>query len=85
MKPVAPQGGVAALNVYKKVAIIRRSTDVLSYEDVDGNVKTITDLHLAAAETTVSEVDLFDPISIEIKLSSHSMNSSSDPSPKSQT
>jgi hypothetical protein len=70
MKPVAPQGGVAALNVYKKVAIIRRSTDVL---------------HLAAAETTVSEVDLFDPISIEIKLSSHSMNSSSDPSPKSQT
>lgn len=43
--------GVAALNVYKKVAIIRRSADVLSYEDVDGNVKAITDLHLAAVET----------------------------------
>eukprot|EP00980_Cylindrotheca_fusiformis_P017947 scaffold5703_cov132-Cylindrotheca_fusiformis.AAC.6 len=44
--------GVAALNVYKKVAIIRKSTDVLSYEDSEGNVKTITDLHLAAAATT---------------------------------
>jgi len=43
--------GVAALNVYKKVAIIRRSTDVLSYEDAEGNVKTIADLHLAAAAT----------------------------------
>jgi hypothetical protein len=85
MKPVATQGGVAALNVYKKVAIIRRSTDVLSYEDVDGNVKTITDLHLAAAETTVSDVDSFDPISIEIRLLSDPINSSSDPSPKSQT
>ena len=43
--------GVAALNVYKKVAIIRRSTDVLTYEDAEGNIKTITDLHLAAAAT----------------------------------
>ena len=43
--------GVAALNVYKKVAIIRGSDDVLSYEDPEGNVKTITDLHLAAAST----------------------------------
>jgi hypothetical protein len=43
--------GVAALNVYKQVGIIRRSTDVLSYEDSEGHSKTITDLHLAAAAT----------------------------------
>jgi hypothetical protein len=41
--------GVAALNVYKKVAIIRRSTDSLTYEDVDGNLKTVTDLGEAAS------------------------------------
>lgn len=41
--------GVAALNVYKKVAMIRKSTDVLTYEDADGNTKSISDLHLAAA------------------------------------
>ena len=46
--------GVTALNVYKKVAIIRGSTDVLSYEDASGNVKTITDLHLAAVATVRS-------------------------------
>eukprot|EP00536_Pseudo-nitzschia_multiseries_P006982 jgi/Psemu1/65813/estExt_Genemark1.C_1560003 len=38
----------AALNVYKKVAIIRGSEDVLTYEDGAGNFKTVTDLHLAA-------------------------------------
>ena len=38
------------LNVYKKVAIIRKADDVLTYEDSEG-VKTITDLHLAAAAT----------------------------------
>ncbi|KAG7362863.1 enhancer of polycomb-like protein [Nitzschia inconspicua] len=43
---------VAALNVYKKVAIIRGSDDVLTYEDADGNVKTVTDLHLAAVQST---------------------------------
>jgi hypothetical protein len=42
---------VAALNVYKKVAIIRGSDDSLTFEDPDGNVKTITDLHLAAVAT----------------------------------
>ena len=45
---------VAALNVYKKVAIIRRSTDVLTYEDAEGKSKTVTDLHLAAVETVSS-------------------------------
>ena len=46
---VAP--AVAALNVYKKVAIIRGSDDVLTYEDTNGTVKSITDLHLAAVAT----------------------------------
>ena len=41
----------SGLNVYKKVAIIRKADDVLSFEDAEGNVKTITDLHLAAAAT----------------------------------
>lgn len=42
----------SALNVYKKVAIIRGSDDVLTYEDGEGNFKTVTDLHLAAVATT---------------------------------
>ena len=56
MKETTPavKGGVAALNVYNKVAIIRRSSDVLSYEDTEGGVKTISDLHLAAAATVRS-------------------------------
>ena len=41
----------AALNVYKKVAIIRGEEDVLTYEDGDGNFKSVTDLHLAAVAT----------------------------------
>ena len=45
--------GIAALNVYKKVAVIRRATDSLAYEDADGNVKTLTDLGQAAS-TAVS-------------------------------
>lgn len=45
--------GVSALNVYKKIAIVRRSTDALTYEDGDGNVKTVADLGKAAS-TSVS-------------------------------
>ena len=41
----------SALNVYKKVAIIRGEEDVLTYEDGDGGYKTVTDLHLAAVAT----------------------------------
>ena len=41
----------SALNVYKKVAIIRGEEDVLTYEDSEGSFKTITDLHLAAVAT----------------------------------
>jgi len=44
----------AALNVYKKVAIIRGSEDVLTYEDGAGNFKTVNDLHLASVTTTPS-------------------------------
>ena len=47
----ANKPAVAALNVYKKVAIIRGSDDVLTYEDTEGNIKTVTDLHLAAVST----------------------------------
>jgi hypothetical protein len=47
---------VAGLNVYIKVAIIRRSTDALTYEDTEGFVKTITDLHLAASTATVRPI-----------------------------
>lgn len=47
----------SALNVYKEVAIIRGSEDVLTYEDGEGGYKTVTDLHLAAV-ATVSRDDL---------------------------
>ena len=53
---MATTKGVAALNVYKKVAIIRRSTDVLTYEDAEGKSKTITDLHLAAVATVCIKI-----------------------------
>eukprot|EP00934_Nitzschia_sp_Nitz4_P000268 Nitzschia sp. Nitz4//scaffold76_size158648//47065//48882//NITZ4_002538-RA/size158648-processed-gene-0.234-mRNA-1//1//CDS//3329557821//268//frame0 len=54
MSPPNPNAakGVAGLNVYKKLAIIRKADDVLTYEEADGAVKTISDLHLAAAATT---------------------------------
>ncbi|KAL3940248.1 MAG: hypothetical protein SGBAC_005183 [Bacillariaceae sp.] len=51
---MAPVQGVAALNVYKKVAVIRKSTDVLTYDDDEGNTKSISDLHLAAATAAPS-------------------------------
>lgn len=35
---------IAALNVYKKVAIVRRSTDTVTYEDEKGNLKVVSDL-----------------------------------------
>ena len=45
--------GIAALNVYKKVAIVRRPSDSLTYEDNDGNIKIIKDLGEAASSSTV--------------------------------
>ena len=48
---------VAALNVYKRVALVRRETDSLAYEDADGSVKTVTDLGQAAS-TAVSTIVL---------------------------
>ena len=47
----------ATLNVYKKVAIIRGSEDVLTYEDSAGNFKSVTDLHLAAVATVSRALD----------------------------
>jgi hypothetical protein len=47
----------SSLNVYKKVALIRRSTDILTYEDADGNVKTVTDLGEAAL--MISSVSIY--------------------------
>lgn len=46
-----------ALNVYKKVRIIRDSDDVLTYNDTDGNFRTVSDLHLAAAATVSSAIN----------------------------
>jgi hypothetical protein len=40
--------GIAALNVYKQVALIRKSTDTLSFEDEEGKIHTISDLGEAA-------------------------------------
>jgi hypothetical protein len=65
--------GVAALNVYKKVAIIRKSTDVLSYEDSEGNVKTVTDLHLEAAATVRLVLFICEGSAAFLNTSLHSM------------
>ena len=40
---------IAALSVYKKVAIVRKSSDTLTYEDSDGKTKTISDLARAVS------------------------------------
>jgi len=44
---------VAALNVYKRVAIVRSEQDSLTYEDANGSLKTVTDIG-PAASTAVS-------------------------------
>lgn len=49
--PANTSAAAAALNVYKTVAIIRGSDDVLTYEDTEGNFKSVADLHLAAVES----------------------------------
>jgi len=46
--------GIAALNVYKKVAIVRKSSDTLTYEDNDGNTRTIKDLAGAVSSAVPS-------------------------------
>jgi hypothetical protein len=47
--------GIAALNVYQKVALVRRSTDTLTFEDGEGVLQTVSDLGQAAS-TSVSAV-----------------------------
>ena len=46
--------GIAALNVYKQVALVRTSTDALTFEDDEGNLQTITDLGEAASSSVSS-------------------------------
>lgn len=48
--------GIAALNVYKKVAIVRKSSDTLTYEDDQGNTKTISEL-AGAVSSAVSRLN----------------------------
>jgi hypothetical protein len=45
--------GIAALlnNVYKQVALVKKSTDALTFEDDEGNLQTITDLGEAASSS----------------------------------
>ena len=43
--------GIAALNVYKQVALVRKSTDTLTFEDEEGKLQTIRDLGEAASSS----------------------------------
>jgi hypothetical protein len=47
-------GSVSApsLNVYKKVSVIRKSNDTLTYEDVEGTVKSLSIKELGDAIAT---------------------------------
>jgi len=41
--------GIAALNVYKQVALVRKSTDTLTLEDEEGKLQTVSDLGQATS------------------------------------
>jgi hypothetical protein len=41
-----------SLNLYKKIAVIRKPNDSLTYEDVEGNVKTVSVEQLGDAIAT---------------------------------
>lgn len=49
--PTAGKPTVAppALNVYKKVAVIRKPSDSLTYEDAEGNIKSVSAQELGDA------------------------------------
>jgi hypothetical protein len=47
--------GIAAINVYKKVTVVRRSSDTVTYEDSEGNIKTVKDLGEVTSATAVRE------------------------------
>jgi hypothetical protein len=49
---------IAAINVYKKVTIVRRSSDTVTYEDSEGNIKTVKDLGEVASAAPVSGLAL---------------------------
>lgn len=44
------------LNVYQKVAVIRKPTDVLTYEDEQGNTKSVVIQELGDAVTAAVSV-----------------------------
>jgi hypothetical protein len=45
------------LNLYKKIAVIRKPSDSLTYEDVEGNLKTVSVEQLGDAISTAVRVD----------------------------
>ena len=46
------------LEVYKKITVVRKASDAVTYEDADGNLQTITDL-TDASTTMVCELFKF--------------------------
>jgi hypothetical protein len=47
----------SSLNVYKKVSVIRKSDDRLTYEDVEGTVKSLSIKELGDAIATAVRVE----------------------------
>ena len=50
--------GIAALNIYKKVALVRRLADTLTFEDKEGRLQVVSDLG-EAASTSVRTLKFF--------------------------
>mmetsp|Transcript_11314 Transcript_11314/g.16621 ORF Transcript_11314/g.16621 Transcript_11314/m.16621 type:complete len:541 (-) Transcript_11314:27-1649(-) len=46
--------GIASLNVYKKVSLVRRSTDTITFEDKQGKRQSVSDLGTAACTSNAS-------------------------------
>lgn len=61
--------GIAALNVYKQVALVRKSTDTLTFEDEEGKLQTIRDLGEAASSSVSFEILFARSRSISLSLS----------------
>lgn len=66
--------GIAALNVYKQVALVRKSTDALTYEDEEGNLQTITDLGEAASSSVSSLFIALSTVSLSASIGDVSAN-----------
>lgn len=46
--------GIASLNVYKKVSLVRRATDTITFEDKQGKRQSVSDLGAAASTSNTS-------------------------------